>query len=115
MAFLISLLFTLLISYLVYKIFQKYGFAGGFLITISLNLLSEVLQNGSNNFFTTLLSLAIPSLIGTAINFFIYKKTSTFASYIILSSILSFIVSLIVALIGSLFSAFLFTSIFTSL
>lgn len=84
----ISLIVSLLIAFLIYKCFEKYGFKQGFFVALGLNLVSMLIQNGTDHIIGNIILTALISLINTAIDYWIFQKTNSFWSYIALSVLL---------------------------
>ena len=102
---LLSLIFSLLIAFLIYKCFENYGFKVGFFVALALNLISMFIQNGTAHILRNLIVTVFVSFVITSIDYWIFQKTNSFWSYIGLSFligilfifVMSFIITALVA------------------
>lgn len=96
---LISIIFAVITSYIVYKCFESYGFKTTCFIVFVLNLIRSFIQNGFNHFMLGLVIVLLVSLITTAIDYFIFLKTNSFTGYIVVSLVVGILIVLIPSLI----------------
>ena len=79
------LIFTLIIpiisfligAYISYYIFKNHGFKVAWAVNAVIQLVSAIFQNGMKFIFASIVGVAIGSLIGTAIEYFVYQKTNS--------------------------------------
>lgn len=86
-----SLIFAIFSSYIIYLCFEYYGFKLTFLITLIFNIISAIIRNGMYNIFLSILITFLVSLITTSIDYFIYNRTNSFISFLLLSLFIGFI------------------------
>ena len=98
----LSIIFWIISSFIVYKCFETYDFKIGLLAEIGINIV-EKLINGSlgNNFVVILIGSIIGGVIGAGINYLIYLHSNSFVGYLIISIVLGLIVSLILTFIAA--------------
>ena len=95
----ISLIFSILIAYLIYKCFEKYGFFQALIVSFALDLIQALINNGFNYLLRTIFLTLIISVITTAVDYLIYTKTNSFITYLIVSIIVGILIALIPALL----------------
>ncbi len=106
MTLIISIALSILVSYVIYKCLETRGFKLALGVAYVINLVGYFLGNGFNHIFGTLILIFIVTLIDTLIDLFIYNKTNSFLSYMIVSFLVGLALSLLpglllVGLIGS--------------
>jgi len=99
MDLIVSLLLTLLVAYVVYMCFEKFGFVQALMATIVINLIRLFVGSGNDTTLITILFLAIKSFFSTAINYWLYQKTATFYTYFIFSILAGILLSFLIGLI----------------
>ena len=94
MNFIISIVFSILISYIVYKCFEKYGFKIGAIAQIIIIFIQDAVKNvNGSNFLGLMIISIITGLIGAGINYLIYLHSNSFVGYLLLSILIGFIIS----------------------
>lgn len=97
----ISLLFSIFLSYILYKCFESGGFKRGFIFCFIFNLIKALIQNGTDHIFLVLLLTILITLATTFVDYLIFLKTTSFISYLILSIILGLVITFILTIIIS--------------
>lgn len=103
----ISLIISLVTCYIVFKIFETKGFKEALffklLVQIVINVIDGTLiasyELGILYLLVSLAIILIVNLITTGIEYFIYKKTSSFLSYIIWGALAEYLVALVFSFI----------------
>lgn len=80
--FIIPIISFLIGAYISYYIFKNHGFQVAWAVNAAFQLVSAIFRNGMNYIFATIVGVAIGSLIGTAIEYFVYQKTNSFWGYV---------------------------------
>ena len=94
----ISLLFSILLSFILYKCFESGGLKRGFIFAFTLNIIKSLIQNGMNHIFLVLILTIVVTIITTFVDYLIFIKTNSFVSYLIVSIILGIIIAIIPAI-----------------
>lgn len=104
------LIFTLIIpiisfligAYISYYIFKNHGFKVAWAVNAVIQLVSAIFQNGMKFIFASIVGVAIGSLIGTAIEYFVYQKTNSFWGYVGGMLLLGVVIVIVFVIIGIL-------------
>lgn len=100
MQLIISIISFLVGAYISYYIFEKHGFLVAWTVNAVIQLISTIFQNGVNYIFASIVGVVIGSLIGTAIEYFVYQKTNSFWGYVGGMLLLGIVIAIILVLIG---------------
>ena len=98
----LSLIVTIVSCLIVYSLFDKSGFKAGLIFKLLLQFgiylingaLIEVYNLGLLYFIVMLLIVFAIVFITTAIEYFVYNKTNSFFTYLILGAIIEFLIAL---------------------
>jgi len=96
-----SLIVTIVSCLIVYSLFDKSGFKAGLIFKLVLQLgiylingsLINLYNLGLLYFIIILLVIFVIILITTAIEYFVYNKTNSFFTYLILGAIIEFLIA----------------------
>lgn len=100
MQLIISIISFLVGAYISYYIFKNHGFQVAWAVNAAFQLVSAIFQNGMNYIFAIIVGVAIGSLIGTAIEYFVYQKTNSFWGYVGGMLLLGVVIAIILVVIG---------------
>lgn len=96
-----SLIVTIVSCFIVYSLFDKSGFKAGLIFKFLLQLgiylingsLTKLYNLGLLYFIIILLTVFVIIFVTTAIEYFVYNRTNSFFTYLILSAIIEFLVA----------------------
>lgn len=94
-SFIISLLFSILVLYAIYWLFENYGFKTVLISTIVYKFIMGIIKNGMSNFFLVLIAAIIGGIIEAHIDRYAYERTNSFGGFLVVGLIVSIIVSFI--------------------
>ncbi len=95
----ISLVFSILTAYILYKCFESGGFKRGFIFVLAFNIIQVLIQNETSHFLLVLGLTALISLVTTIFDYLIFTKTDSFMSYFVVSIIIGAIISFVLAML----------------
>ena len=87
-------------AYISYYIFKNHGFKVAWAVNAVIQLVSAIFQNGMKFILASIIGVAIGSLIGTAIEYFVYQKTNSFWGYVGGMLLLGVVIVVILVVIG---------------
>ena len=99
-AVIIPIISFLIGAYISYYIFKNHGFKVAWAVNAVIQLVSAIFQNGMKFILPSIIGVAIGSLIGTAIEYFVYQKTNSFWGYVGGMLLLGVVIVIILVVIG---------------
>ncbi len=99
-AVIIPIISFLIGAYISYYIFKNHGFKVAWAVNAVIQLVSAIFQNGMKFILASIIGVAIGSLIGTAIEYFVYQKTNSFWGYVGGMLLLGVVIVVILVVIG---------------
>lgn len=95
----VSLIFSVIASYVVYRCLDEYGFKTTAIIRIIYMIVAGVINTGISKILGIICTGVILGIIETAIDTIIYKKTNTFGAFFVCSIIVGIILPIILGLV----------------
>ena len=83
---------AIITSIILYKCFENYGFKYAIIFQAILTFIRLFIQNNGEYIVLSIITSIIISLIATPIDYWIYKKTSSFISYFIATMIVGLLI-----------------------
>lgn len=105
MSIIISIIFSVITAYIIYKCFENYGFTSVLIVSILINLVQGLINNGFSKIFLVIILAVIFGIIEAFIYRIAYNKTNSFKSFFIVLLLIGIIVPLIMGGIVALLLA----------
>lgn len=99
----LNIILSLLIAYMIYWCLENSGYRLAAIVAIVIQFVSGMVTNHGQYFLYVLISSIIAGIINTAIDYWIYRRTNSFLSYILLSMLLGIVVAMAFSFIITLF------------
>ncbi len=95
----VSLMFSVIASYVVYRCLDEYGFKTTAIIRIVYMIVAGMINTGFYKILGIICTGVILGVIETAIDTIIYKKTNTFGAFFVCSILVGIAIPIILGLI----------------